>query len=123
MLSQTAEPERLRHLYLCQEYSTYEIAGRTGLDRQRVTRVLRKSGVPLRPRGAGRRRALRRAGDPPDLPRLMRNLYEDAKLNSSQVSAILGMPERTVSRAPAPIRHRDPHPGPLQPGRPQDRAG
>ena len=69
---------------------------RTGLDRQRVTRVLRKSGVPLRPRGAGRRRALRRAGDPPDLPRLMRNLYEDAKLNSSQVSAILGMPERTV---------------------------
>ena len=92
----TAAPEWLGHLYLCQEYSTYEIASRTGLDRQRVTRVLRKSGVPLRPRGAGRRRALRRAGDPPDLPRLMRNLYEDAKLNSNQVSAILGMPERTV---------------------------
>lgn len=47
-----ADPAWLRHLYLCQEYSTYEIAARTGLDRQRVTRMLRKSGVPLRPRGA-----------------------------------------------------------------------
>jgi hypothetical protein len=91
-----ADPAWLRHLYLCRECSTYEIAGRTGLDRQRVTRMLRKAGVPLRPRGAGRLRALRRAGDPPDLPRLMRDLYEDAKLSSRQVSAILGMPERTV---------------------------
>ena len=91
-----ADPEWLRHLYLCQQRSTYEIGGRTGLDRQRVTRILRKTGVPLRPRGAGRPRALRRAGDPPDLPRLMRDLYEDAKLSSRQVSAILGIPERTV---------------------------
>ena len=91
-----ADPEWLRHLYLCQERSTYDIADRTGLDRQRVTRILRKSGVPLRPRGAGRPRALRRAGDVPDLPRLMRDLYEDARLSSRQVSAVLGMPERTV---------------------------
>jgi hypothetical protein len=91
-----ADPKWLSHLYLCREYSTYEIARRTGLDRQRVTRILRNSMVPLRPRGAGRRRPLRRAADPPDLPRLMRNLYEDAKLNSRQVSAILDMPERTV---------------------------
>jgi plasmid maintenance system antidote protein VapI len=91
-----ADPAWLRHLYLCQEFSTYEIARRTGLDRQRVTRMLRKSGVPLRARGAGRLRALRRTGDPPDLPQLMRDLYEDAKLSSRQVAAILGMPERTV---------------------------
>jgi hypothetical protein len=91
-----ADPEWLRHLYLCRERSTYEIAARTGLDRQRVTRILRKTGVPLRPRGAGRLRPLRRGGDPPDLPRLMRDLYEDAKLSSRQVSAILDMPERTV---------------------------
>jgi hypothetical protein len=90
------DPEWLRHLYLCQECSTYEIADHTGLDRQRVTGMLRKCGVRLRPRGAGRIRSLRRAGDPPDLPRLMRNLYEDAKLSSRQVSAILGIPERTV---------------------------
>lgn len=91
-----ADPAWLRHLYLCQEFSTYEIARRTGLDRQRVTRMLRKSGVPLRARGAGRLRALRRTGDPPDLPQLMRDLYEDAKLSSRQVAAILGIPERTV---------------------------
>jgi hypothetical protein len=92
----TADPAWLRHLYLCRECSTYEIADRIGLNRQRVTRMLRKAGVPLRPQGAGRRRALRRAGDPPDLPRLMRDLYEGAKLSSGQVSAILGVPERTV---------------------------
>jgi hypothetical protein len=86
----------LAHLYLCQGLSTYSIAGRTGLDRQRVTRMLRKSGVPLRPGGAGRRRPERRPGDPPDLPRLMRALYEGARLDSRQVAAILGMPERTV---------------------------
>jgi hypothetical protein len=91
----TADPGWLRHLYLCQERSTYEIADRTGLDRQRVSRMLRQSGVPLRPRGAGRRRSPRRAEDP-QLPRLMRELYEDAKLSSRQVSAILGTPERTV---------------------------
>jgi hypothetical protein len=91
-----ADPAWLRHLYLCRECSTYEIAGRTGLDRQRVTRMLRKAGVPLPPRGAGRRRALRRAEDPPDLPRLVRDLYEGAKLSSGQVSAVLGVPERTV---------------------------
>ena len=95
-VQRAADPACLRHLYLCREYSTYEIADRTGLDRQQVTRVLRRAGVPLRPRGAGRRRALRRAGDLPDLPRLMRSLYEGARLSSGQVSAILGIPERTV---------------------------
>lgn len=91
-----ADPAWLRHLYLCRECSTYEIAGRTGLDRQRVARMLRKAGVALRPRGAGRLRPLRRAGDPPELPRLMRELYEDARLSSAQVAAVLGIPERTV---------------------------
>ena len=42
------------HLYQCLGLSTYAIAERAGVDRQRVTRVLRKAGVPLRPRGAGR---------------------------------------------------------------------
>jgi hypothetical protein len=95
-LQSAADPEWLRHLYLCQQRSTYAIARHTRLDRQRVTRILRKSGVPLRPRGVGRPRAVHRAGDPLDLPRLLRDLYEDAKLSSRQVSVILGMPERTV---------------------------
>jgi DNA-binding CsgD family transcriptional regulator len=76
--------------------STYQIAARTGVDRQRVTRALRKAGVPLRPRGAGRLRPVRRIGDPPDLPRLLRELYEEAQLGSRQIAAILGLPERTV---------------------------
>ena len=44
---------RLAHLYLCEGLSTYRIAQLTHLDRQRVTRRLRRAGVPLRPRGAG----------------------------------------------------------------------
>jgi len=61
-----------------------------------VTRALRKAGVPLRARGAGRPRPVRRAGDPPDLPRRLRELYVDGGLGSPQIAAILGMPERTV---------------------------
>jgi hypothetical protein len=58
-------PERLAHLYLCRGLSTYGIGELTGLDRQRVTRMLRRAGVPLRPRGAGRFRPVRRTADPP----------------------------------------------------------
>jgi DNA-binding CsgD family transcriptional regulator len=89
-------PGWLAHLYTCQGLSTYQIAARTGVGRQRVTRALRKAGVPLRSRGAGRLRPVRRAGDPPDLPLLLRDLYEEAQLGSRQIAAILGLPERTV---------------------------
>jgi len=89
------DPARLAHLYLCRGLSTYAIGEITGLDRQRVTRMLRKSGVPLRPRGAGRLRPLRR-DDPPGLPRVLAELYEAGRLGSPQIAAITGMPERTV---------------------------
>jgi hypothetical protein len=85
----------LTHLYLCRGLSTYSIAERAGLDRQRVTRALRASGVPLHPRGAGRPRPERRPAVP-ELPELMRDLYEDARLSSRQIGAILDMPDRTV---------------------------
>ena len=90
------EPGWLGHLYLCEGLSTYQIAAHTGTGRQRVTRALRKAGVSLRPGGAGRLRPERRPGDQPGLPQLLRALYEEARLSSGQVSAILGMPERTV---------------------------
>ena len=86
----------LTHLYLCQGLSTYQIAARTGTDRQRVTRALHRAGTPLRPRGAGRPRPVARPGDPPDLPGLMRALYQDARLSSGQVAVVLGMSDRTV---------------------------
>jgi hypothetical protein len=89
-------PGWLAHLYTCQGLSTYQIAARTGVGRQRVTRALRKAGVPLRSRGAGRLRPVRRAGEPPDLPLLLRELYEEAQLGSRQIAGILGLPERTV---------------------------
>jgi hypothetical protein len=86
---------RLAHLYLCRGLSTYRIGEVTGLDRQKVTRALRSAGVRLRPRGAGRRRPLRR-DDPPDLPRILAELYEAGRLGSPQIAGITGMPERTV---------------------------
>lgn len=92
-----ADPDlvRLTHLYLCQGLSTYAIGQVTGLDRQRVTRMLRRAAVPLRPRGAGRLRPPRR-DDPPGLPLLLAGLYEAGRLGSPQIAAITGMPERTV---------------------------
>jgi hypothetical protein len=89
------DPARLAHLYLCQGLSTYAIGEITGLDRQRVTRMLRRAGVPLRPRGAGRLRPLRR-DDPPLLPRVLAELYEMGRLGSPQVAAITGLSERAV---------------------------
>jgi hypothetical protein len=89
------DPVRLAHLYLCRGLSTYAIGEITGLDRQRVTRMLRRAGVPLRPRGAGRLRPLRR-DDPPGLPRVLAELYEAGRLGSPQIAAITGIPERTV---------------------------
>jgi hypothetical protein len=89
------DPARLVHLYLCRGLSTYVIGALTGLDRQRVTRLLRRAGVPLRPRGAGRLRPLRR-DDPPGLGELLAGLYEAGRLGSPQIAAITGVPERTV---------------------------
>jgi len=90
-----ADPAWLAHLYLCRGLSTYAIGEVTGLNRQRVTRVLRKAGVPLRPRGAGRSRPLRR-DDPPGLRPLLARLYEVERLGSPQIAAVTGIPERTV---------------------------
>jgi hypothetical protein len=89
------DPARMAHLYLCRGLSTYAIGEIAGLDRQRVARMLRRAGVPLRPRGAGRLRPLRR-DDPPGLPRVLAELYEAGRLGSPQIAAITGMPERTV---------------------------
>jgi len=94
--SDVPEAGWLAHLYLRHGLSTYQIAARTGTDRQRVARALRKAGVPLRPRGVGRSRPERRPGGQPDLPRVIRELYQEARLSSRQVAAVLGMPERTV---------------------------
>ncbi len=90
-----SDPAGLAHLYLCQGLSTYAIGEITGLDRQRVTRMLRRTGVELRPRGAGRQRPLRR-DDPLLLPRVLAELYVVGRLGSPQIAAITGLSDRTV---------------------------
>jgi hypothetical protein len=89
------DPSWLAHLYQCRGLSTYAIGEITGLDRQRVTRILRRAGVTLRPRGAGRLRPLRR-DDPPGLPLVLAELYGARRLRSPQIAAITGVPERTI---------------------------
>jgi hypothetical protein len=81
-------------LYACEGLSTYEIAGAVGISRQRVGRLLNKAGVPVKPRGAGR-------GRRPDpelaaLTELAARLYQRSRLPSGQISALTGVPERTI---------------------------
>jgi hypothetical protein len=86
----------LAHLYLCAGLSTYRIAQLTGLDRQRVTRRLRRAGVPLRPRGAGGSRPQARRPDPPDMATVLTELYVTQRLSTPEIGKLLGIPERRV---------------------------
>jgi hypothetical protein len=86
--------ELVSHLYLCQGLSTYQISEIVGISRQRAGRLLNRSGVPVKPRGAGRPR-------PPDagqaaLTDLMERLYQQLGLSSGRISVLTGIPERTV---------------------------
>ena len=91
-----AELAWLAHLYICDGLSTYRIAQLAGRDRQRVTRLLRRAGVPLRPRGAGGIRPESRRGDPADLAGILAELYVDWRLTTAQIGEMLGIPGRTV---------------------------
>ena len=87
---------RLVHLYLCQGLSTYRIADVTGVDRQRVSRLLHRAGVPLQPRGQGRPRPERRRSDPAGLREILADLYLRQRLNTAQIAAMLNISGRTV---------------------------
>jgi hypothetical protein len=67
-------PERAAHLYACQMLSTYKIAAVTGVDRQRITRLLHEAGVAVKPSGTGRR-LTRRTPEDDRLDALMTKLY------------------------------------------------
>jgi hypothetical protein len=82
------------HLYLCQGLSTYKIGEMTGMDRQRVGRLLARAGVPVKPRGAGRHR--RRDEKQVARDTLMARLYAESRWTSGQISALTGVSERAV---------------------------
>jgi predicted HTH domain antitoxin len=84
----------ISHWYDCQGLSTYEIAKLAGISRQRVGRLLTKAGVPVKPRGAGRQRGL--DAEQEVLTDLAVRLYVRSSLTSGQISAVTGIPERTI---------------------------
>jgi hypothetical protein len=88
-------PERIAHLYACQLLSTYRIARITGADRQRVNRMLRKTGITVRPRGAGRPKA-HADEQSRRLDELMTGLYLQLRLSSTQIAQLVGIPPHTV---------------------------
>ena len=104
--------ERAAHLYACQMLSTCKIAAVTGTERQRITRLLRKAGIAVKPYGAGRR-LTRRTAEDHRLDQLMARLYQEQRMPSPQIAELTGMSEWAVrSRLRArgvPIRTRGRH--------------
>jgi DNA-binding CsgD family transcriptional regulator len=88
-------PERIAHLYACQGLSTYKIGAMTGIGRQRVTRLRRRAGIPVKPRGAGRRRSTR-DHDAERFDALMADMYLRLRMPSTQIAELTGIPGRSV---------------------------
>jgi len=86
--------ERVVHLYACRALSTYTIAAITGANRQRITRLLRKAGIAVKPRGAGRRKTR----DPEDerFDALLAALYLKQRMPSTEIAELAGIGDRTV---------------------------
>jgi hypothetical protein len=90
-----ALPEQVTHLYQCQGLSTYRIEDVLDISRQRVTRLLHRAGIPVNPRGGGRRRPHRGPGAVvPDA--VLADLYLNHRLTCAQISELTQIPPRTI---------------------------
>jgi hypothetical protein len=74
--------------------STYKIGVVTGVDRQRITRLLHEAGVAVTPGGVGR--SPRRTAEDDRLDALMARLYQEQRMPSSQIAVLLGIPDSAV---------------------------
>ncbi len=85
---------RIADLYVERGYSTRRVAETVGIDRQRVTKILREQGIALAPRGAGRRRPLKVEGLVGE--GILRYLYIDRQMSSVDIGRRLGISDRLV---------------------------
>lgn len=85
---------RIVSLYCDSGLSTRRISELVHVDRQRVTRILRRSGVEVAARGFGRRRPLRVEGAVSQA--VLSYLYVDCRISSVQIGRALGVSDRFV---------------------------
>jgi hypothetical protein len=86
---------RARHLYECAGWSTRRIAAACGVNRARLTGLLRAAGVRLAPRGAGRTRP-HRVAEPAGFADVLAYLYVRERLSSTQIAEVLNVSDRLV---------------------------
>lgn len=94
-LPDAPESERMAHLYACQLLSTYQIGRITGDNPQRVNWLLRKAGVPVKARGAGRPKA-GRDDQAQHLDDLMTGMYLRLRLSTTQIAGLVRIPAHAV---------------------------
>jgi hypothetical protein len=66
----------------------------TGVDRQRITRLLHEAGVAVTPGGLGR--YPRRTAEDDRLDALMARLYQEQRMPSTQIAVLVGIPDSAV---------------------------
>jgi hypothetical protein len=81
-------------LYVNHGLSTYGIGQKLGIDHQRVTRMLRRAGVVVSPRGKKRPRPLRGANHVSE--QTLRRLYLEEGRTSTAIGRLLGMSDRLI---------------------------
>lgn len=86
--------KRVVCLYCESGLSTRRIADLTDIDRQRVTRILRRAGVSVAARGYGRRRPLRVDGTISEAA--LNYLYKNCRMSSVQIGRALGVSDRFI---------------------------